>query len=134
FAEEHTVILSTHILPEVSVTCDRVVIMNRGRIIAEDTPDRLLENFRHKVAHNISVLVSGDGSACRNAIEEFDCDLTFAQREGDTLFKVVNRTDRDIRNDIIKALTEKNIPVLEVYSHNPQLEEVFIDLVSEEEK
>jgi ABC-2 type transport system ATP-binding protein len=61
-AKEHTVILSTHILPEVGVTCDRVVIINKGRIVAIDTPDNLTNQF--KGGELVRLEVRGEPTTC----------------------------------------------------------------------
>ena len=63
---DHTIILSTHILPEVSMTCGRVVIINKGKVVAEDTPDNLMH--RMQGAATLRVEVRGDAAAAESAL------------------------------------------------------------------
>jgi ABC-2 type transport system ATP-binding protein len=133
FAKEHTVILSTHILPEVHVTCDRVVIMNKGKIISEDTPDNLLQTF--KKGHGSDIIIEADGPQDKivNIIQRFS--KSYNINEIDGIYKIkLDKPEKDIRAEINRAFIMDKIDVIEIYSENPQLEEVFITLVKKEEE
>src|SRR5262245_4339985 len=75
---EHTVVLSTHILPEVSMTCGRVVIINRGKVVAEDTPENLTQRLRGSSA--LKVDVRGDARAAEAALGAVPGVLTVRQQ------------------------------------------------------
>ncbi|MGM0608415.1 MAG: ABC transporter ATP-binding protein [Candidatus Muiribacteriota bacterium] len=133
FAKEHTVILSTHILPEVSVTCDRAAIMHRGKIIAVDKPQRLLESFKTGYDADVFVEFEGEKSDGEKIISkysrEFEC--VFSTHN---IFKYrITKTEKDIRPELVKDFVSSNINLYEIYGENPQLEHVFISLVGEEE-
>ncbi|MCK9224501.1 MAG: ABC transporter ATP-binding protein [Candidatus Muirbacterium halophilum] len=133
FAVEHTVILSTHILPEVHVTCDRVVIMNKGKIISEDTPENMLLSFKKGYGSDIVIEANGSQDKIINIIQKFSKSFNVAEIDGNFKIKL-DKPEKDIRAEINKALINDKIDVLEIYSENPQLEEVFITLVKKEEE
>lgn len=133
FAEEHTVILSTHILPEVHVTCDRVVIMNKGKIISEDTPDNLLQSFKKGYGSDILLELRGSQDVIVNIIRRYS--KSYNVLEIDDIYKIkLDKPEQDIRPQLVRDLVRENVDILEIYSENPQLEEVFITLVRKEEE
>ncbi len=125
--KERTVILSSHILPEISAVCERVIIINGGKIIAEGSADDLEKNM---LGTN-SLLLSAEGSA-----EEIVPIIKAI--DGVTSVTVVDDTYRidsskDIRNSLFAALSAANKPILMLKDASVSLEDIFINLVSKED-
>lgn len=133
-AGDHTVILSTHILPEVSMTCERVAIINRGRIIAEDTPDRLVSSMT--TVERTLVRVRGGDAADKSVravagVTGLKPDK-MAGGEG-RVFVVESKPGADARPRIAKAVIESGTDLLELRPMAMSLEEIFVELITEEE-
>ena len=136
FARNRTVILSTHILPEVSQVCDRVIIINKGTIIAEDTPSNLTK-ARAKSARNqievrapeqeVSTLLSNIPGVVSVKVDSRD-----ANANGVTRVVVETESDSDKRSDLARAIVEKGWDLLELRSLDASLEDAFIAMVTEE--
>jgi ABC-2 type transport system ATP-binding protein len=133
-AGDHTVILSTHILPEVSVTCERVAIINRGRIVAEDTPDRLTMSMTKR--QRTLVRVRGDGveKTIRGVqgVMAVKADTT-TSGEG-RAFVVESQPDADVRPRVAKAVVSAGLDLIELRSLAMSLEEIFVELTTEEDE
>ncbi|MBC7288833.1 MAG: ATP-binding cassette domain-containing protein [Armatimonadetes bacterium] len=126
----HTIMLSTHILPEAQMTCERVIIINRGRIVAEDTPDALAAQIRR--AETIFVRARGDINALAKRI--LDISGVTAVRPGDesgTLY-VDSEVGADVRADVAKLVVQQGADLLELRPVEMSLEEVFRELTMEE--
>jgi ABC-2 type transport system ATP-binding protein len=131
---EHTVILSTHILPEVSMTCDRVVIISGGQVTAVDTPDNLTERAqRHRLIH---LEVQGPEEAVMTNLQRLDGVLSVESQgsnsEGVSGYILATTKARDIRADIARAVVQNGWPLLELRPIRLSLEDVFVQLVTEE--
>jgi ABC-2 type transport system ATP-binding protein len=131
---EHTVILSTHILPEVSMTCDRVVIISGGQVTAVDTPDNLTERAqRHRLIH---LAVQGPEEAVMAHLQRLDGVLHIeaqgANAQGVSAYTLATTKARDVRADIARAVVEQGWQLLELRPLRLSLEEVFVQLVTEE--
>ncbi len=133
---QKTVILSTHILPEVSMTCQRVIIINRGRLVAVDTP----ENLTTKLQKSSRLLVRVEGPATHvvRALGAVSGVQTVKQ-DGAGPANVVtcvveSEKDRDVRKDIAAAVVRQNWGLLELRPVDLTLEEVFVRLVTEEKE
>ncbi len=134
--KNHTIILSSHILSEVQAVCKRVIIINRGHIIADDTPETLSKNLSSD--HSLVARVTGkeedvisaiqsvknvDSVECMGELEKGSCDYR--------IFPVENA---DIRNDLAKRICEKNkIGLLSLTSNELTLEQIFLRLTGEDE-
>jgi ABC-2 type transport system ATP-binding protein len=133
-AGEHTIILSTHILPEVSVTCDRVVIINKGRIAAVDTPANLTNQL--KGAERIQLEVGADPDSLRAAIMQIDgvSDLKIEPAETPERLAVTveSRSDGDIRSAIAKRVIGEGFDLYELRAIRLTLEDIFLQLTTEE--
>src|SRR6185295_9052909 len=102
---EHTIVLSTHILPEVSMTCGRVVIINKGRVVAEDTPDNLTHRLQGGGA--LRVELRGDASAAAEALRALNGVLAVhvrGERASSVELEVEAEAGRDVRAEISRAL------------------------------
>jgi len=133
---QKTVILSSHILPEVSMTCQRVIIINRGRLVAVDTP----ENLTTKVQKSSRLLVRIEGPATEivQALGAVSGVQTVKQ-DGVGTADVVTCTietekDRDIRKEIAATVVQRQWGLLELRPVDVTLEDVFVRLVTEEKE
>ncbi|ERM91971.1 ABC transporter ATP-binding protein [Caldanaerobacter subterraneus] len=131
---KHTIILSTHILPEVSMVCDRVIIINKGKIVAMDKTENLsiaLQNVRRYF-----IKAEGPYDKVVKAVENIDGVINVeAEIEEDMMVKltVESSNDRDIRKDVFFAFAKEGLPILELRPLGYSLEEVFLELTTEEE-
>jgi ABC-2 type transport system ATP-binding protein len=142
-AGEHTIILSTHILPEVEITCDRVVIINKGQIAAVDTP-RNLVNQRQSGSHvRISVRETGDSDALlRQALSSIEgiqnIEVKSANpnetNEGSGLLTASIEVGQglDLRAPIAARVVNSGLELLELGTINVSLEDIFMKLTTEE--
>ncbi|HHT95576.1 MAG TPA: ATP-binding cassette domain-containing protein [Clostridia bacterium] len=131
-ATDRTIILSTHILPEVSMICERVVIINKGKIVAEDTPDRLSASLS-KIA-KLNLTVKGDKDKVLKTLGNIPNVryVTMTTKAEDSVFKYVLETgsDKDIREEIFYKMAEIKAPILEIRPTAATLEDIFISVVS----
>jgi ABC-2 type transport system ATP-binding protein len=129
----HTVLLSTHILPEVSMTCNRVVIINDGRVVAEDTPDNLTRRLRG--AERISLEVRGPAEAVKGALVGIPnvLNVEVTPSDGRPRFLVDSAVGQDIREDLATTIVGNGWGLLELRSVGMSLEEVFLKLTTREE-
>lgn len=129
-AGTHTIILSTHILPEVSQTCQRVVIINRGRVVAVDTPDNLISKLRGSEAMYLQV--DGLGADVASAIRQVPgvTDVHAADALGG--LEVASETGRDVRRDLAAAVVSRGWGLLELRPLRVGLEEVFLQLTTDD--
>jgi ABC-2 type transport system ATP-binding protein len=125
---ERTIILSTHILPEVSMTCSKVVIINEGVIVAADTTD----NIGASLAETFQV--GGGRERAAQAKETLGslAGVRGVEVSGDTLV-IDAEKDRDLRAEIARKVVETGFDLLEMRSRSMSLEDVFLKLVTEEE-
>lgn len=128
----HTVLLSTHILPEVSMTCNRVVIINGGRVVAEDTPDNLTRRLRG--AERIDLEVRGPADAVKAAVSRIPNVLSVAVvgTDGATRLMVDCAVGLDVREDLASTVVGNGWGLLELHSVGMSLEEVFLKLTTRE--
>lgn len=132
-AKERTVILSTHILPEVEMTCDRVIIINRGRIAAVDTTENLTTNVRGTVRFLVRVSQDMDKAvAAVGAIPDVQ-DVTTEDREGGMVLLADCPAGKDVASQISGAITGLGIGLLEFRREELSLEDIFHELTTHEE-
>jgi ABC-2 type transport system ATP-binding protein len=125
---ERTIILSTHILPEVSMTCNKVVIINEGVIVAEGDTSDLGRRFSE--SHQIEVKVKGSTAEAKKAVSAVG-GVRSIDVSGDTLI-VDSGKEKDVRADIARAVVGAGLGLLELRSRDLSLEDVFLRLVTEE--
>ena len=135
-AGNHTVVLSTHILPEVSQTCHRVVIINRGRVVAVDTPDNLTRQLKGSATLYVQVDPGvGDASVTRSALMALSGvrQVSETDRHEQTVgFEVAADADRDIRRDVARLVVDKGWGLLELRPMRLSLEDIFLQLTTDE--
>lgn len=132
----HTVMLSTHILPEVRVTCDRVVVVSDGQIIAVDTPDNLTAQTQR---HRLFVLeVLGPSDHVHTHLQRIDGVVCVEKEDSDSAlsscYTLVTMKDRDLRAHIAHTVIQQGWQLLELRPQRLTLEQVFAQLVTEEER
>ncbi|HQX82152.1 MAG TPA: ABC transporter ATP-binding protein [Vicinamibacterales bacterium] len=132
-AGNHTVVLSTHILPEVSQTCQRVVIINRGRVVAVDTPDNLTQQLKGSATLYVQVDAAGaDAAAALSAIAGVRQVSEHDRHEQLVGFEVASDTERDIRRDVARMVVDKGWGLLELRPLRLSLEDIFLQLTTDE--
>jgi ABC-2 type transport system ATP-binding protein len=131
---EHTVMLSTHILPEVSATCSRVIIISDGRVVAEDTPENLTKRIRG--AESIQLEVRGPRQEVAAHLRKLPKVLDVQpgdSRDGRTGFLVACEIGSDVREQLAAAVVGKGWGLLELRPLGMSLEEIFLQLTTSEE-
>ena len=128
----HTVILSSHILPEVQAVCERVVIINKGSIAAIDTP----EGLSHKMAKTSKLQLSAEGPA-RDIIQKIrlvpgvrNAEQVIEKEGGITVFEIEVDPEADVRKPIFFEMARSSWPIVEFKSLDPTLEEIFLQVTS----
>ncbi|MCK9251353.1 MAG: ATP-binding cassette domain-containing protein [Eubacteriales bacterium] len=128
----HTVILSSHILPEVQAVCERVVIINKGSIAAIDTP----EGLSHKMAKTSKLQLSAEGPA-RDIIQKIrlvpgvrNAEQVVEKEGGITVFEIEVDPEADVRKPIFFEMARSSWPIVEFKSLDPTLEEIFLQVTS----
>ena len=131
-AGEHTIILSTHILSEVEETCQRVIIINHGQIVAEDTPQNL---SKQRVGNaRTHLLVKGDAQAVQAALAAIagTAKVEVNEQEGLLSVTVESQTETDLRSQIATRVITSGFELYELRSETLSLEDVFRQLTTEE--
>ena len=132
-AGDHTIVLSTHILPEVSQTCQRVVIINKGRMVAVDTPENLIARLRG--AETMFVQVDAMGADVATALAAIPGVTRVAppdQPYPQGSLEVESEHGRDVRREIARAVVTNGWGLLELRPMRMSLEEVFLQLTTDE--
>ena len=134
-AGQHTVILSTHILPEVSMVCDGVIIINRGQVVAQGTESELVQQVFPTARVEVRVSgASGDVGAALRAVPGVLAAEPLAARDGAVGFVVESEHGRDVRGDLVRLVTGKGWALQELHQVGMSLEEVFIRVVAGEQE
>ena len=130
---EHTLILSTHILPEVSMICERVVIIHEGEIVAEDTPKNLGD--RLEGTERLTLEVRGPIKEVTKAIRNVKGvqDVSFADGDsGSGFYNIIGKRGDDMRVDLAKAVVDNGWGLLRLEAVTLSLEEIFLRLTTAE--
>jgi ABC-2 type transport system ATP-binding protein len=132
-AGDHTIILSTHILPEVSQTCQRVVIINKGRVVAVDTPDNLTARLRGSETMYVQIdQAPGDAAATLTRVPGVTRVIESERRDGRVGYEVESEVGRDIRRELARAVVTNGWGLLELRPLRMSLEDVFLSLITDE--
>jgi ABC-2 type transport system ATP-binding protein len=132
-AGDHTIVLSTHILPEVSQTCQRVVIINRGRVVAVDTPENLTARLKGAETMYVHVdAAGGDTVAALSAIPGVTRVTPADQRGVVGAFEVESHRDTDVRREIARTVVTRGWGLLELRPMRMSLEEIFLQVTTDE--
>jgi ABC-2 type transport system ATP-binding protein len=127
--KEHTVMLSTHILTEVQQVCNRVIIINRGQIVAEDTPSGL--QARLTGAERVSVKIRGEANDLVPILSTLPGVLS-AELTNESEVEISMSAGQDIRPEIARQIIKNGFDLLQMQSSNLSLEEIFMQLTQDE--
>jgi ABC-2 type transport system ATP-binding protein len=128
-AKKHIVILSSHILSEVSLICDRVMILSKGKIVASDTTENLKTAFSG--GSKIQIRVKADKnnvSDVLNAISGLTLSGDICREPGTVDFTVTSGDDKDIREAVFYALSKNSMPLMMMKPLDVSLEEIFLQV------
>lgn len=140
--EDHTVILCTHLLPEVSMVCNRVVIINRGHLVAVDSPFHLASQSDAQTvqleaagspSEILSALRSAPGVVTASIVGE-EASASNAKLAGEYTYQVVSAQGSDIRSGVASAVVNSGNRLLEMRVFRPTLEDIFINVITQDEK
>ena len=136
FGKKHTVILSSHILSEVSQICDKVIIINKGKIIAIDTP----KNLEEKVSNDNSVYITVEDKenkmdSIKDKISDIkEIKIVENNNDGTKKYMVVGEQGKDLRKEIFEVLAKEGITIFEMKKADSTLEDAFMKLIEGGEK
>ena len=130
---DQTVVLSSHILPEVSMICDRVLIINEGRIVAEDTPKNLAEGLQG--VERLEVEIGGPAAQVLPVLKEITgvSDVTHVDSNGRHTYTIQAEAGKDLRDDISRAVISNGWSLRGLQMVDMSLEEIFLRLTTHEE-
>ena len=129
--KKHTVILSSHILSEISQICERVIILNKGKIVAIDTPENLEEKTKEQ---NVLFVTVEDKEEKMPNLKEKITDIDKLEmvkdnEDGTKQYKIVSKSKKDIRKALFETLPKEEITIFELKKAETSLEDAFIKLV-----
>lgn len=128
--EKHTVILSSHILTEISAVCDHVFIISKGKLVASDSTENLLEQMSG--AQEIELIVRRESAHAQELLEEIEyVEHVQIKDEQEGRILVRAKTGTDVREEVFRQMAENHIPVLEMHTVTKSLEDVFLQITQE---
>jgi len=132
--ENHTVILSSHILSEVREVCDYIFILSEGKLVADDTTEHLLKQVEDG-KRELKILVEGDGRKAEEILASDEAVETvlacLGSEENTTEFTLTAKEGADIRSHVIKELVNAGVSILEAASSGKTLEDIFLELTNQ---
>ncbi len=135
-AKKHTIILSSHILSEVSAVCDHIMIISKGKLVASDTPEGLMTLLKGGRQMKLSVL--GEQSKVEELLQSMESvkDFSMQPPRAEEMVSVNIRTEdtEDIRVELFHRLAAADMPIMELSLSEKSLEDVFLELTGEEDK
>ena len=133
-AKDHTIILSSHILSEVSAVCDHIMIISEGRLAASGSPQELQEMMQVKA--EVEVVVLGTKELAEEVLENMNgigsYGIDEAEEEGSVKIRVETAGDKDMRKELSLALSKNNMPILSMNRIEKSLEDIFLELTESE--
>lgn len=133
-AVNHTIILSSHILSEVSTLCDHIMIISHGKLMASDSPDGLRKLMEKTT--EIEVTVFGDREQAKEILAEIEHIHSFffedTVEENSVKLRIITEENRDIRKELSVAFTSRDMPVLSMNKVEKSLEDIFLQLTETE--
>lgn len=126
---DHTIILSSHILPEVTATCQRIIVINRGKIVAEDTIDQLQARLKKGLIYSMAVKTASAGGI--EAIKRI-AGVASVSAAGTKVVIEIAQNSGEVRDQIVSAAVQQGMGVLEFSAERVSLEEIFLQLTNEE--
>ena len=134
-ANQHTIILSTHILPEVSMTCDRVTIINRGKIIATNTPDNLLSELTGNTGYQLEIEGNTDqvDSLLKQITGITQVIINPLENQSRSTIEIKTDSTQELGREIANQLVNNGLGMYEMRRTRATLEDVFLNLITTEE-
>lgn len=130
--EKHTVILSSHNLTEISAVCDDVLMIANGKVLAMDTTENILKKDKAKQCLFVTVKGSTDKALdILKKIKGIDTCHVLKEEEGQTVFEITAKNNKDIREDVSFALSDARMPIMEMNVSKASLEDIYLELMKE---
>lgn len=129
--KKHTVIFSSHVLSEISATCDRIIVISDGKLVADAKTSELSSSTSGQ--EKLSLTIEGSSSTVVSAIKNIPAVIRVskaADKDGIAKYLVEYEKDSDIRREVFNAMARNNCPILEMTSGNETLEDMFLKLTS----
>ncbi len=126
--QEKTILLSTHILPEVEATCDRILIINKGKIVADGTPDTLRNRAQGEETIRVQIKAPGDAGLFDSLMGMKSVAMVDPLAEGENRFQVVSKDNMSAREEVFHLCVEKGWVLTELTPIETKLEDIFRDL------
>jgi len=130
---QHTILLSTHILPEVEMTCSRVIIINKGRIEACDTPENLLGRIRTAGGVTLEAKVGADDAPTQLKRIAGVRDVSESEDDGWKILSLRVESGTDVRPEVFRLARDRNWEVRELTARRATLEDVFVEITHSDE-
>ncbi len=132
--ENHTMILSSHILPEVQAVCDKIVVINNGKIVADDTADNLSKSLSGD--NRLIMRIEGAQGEVKALLEQIpDIEEVRVLKEAEKSvyeYEITPKTGKDVRREVFKRLAARKFPILLMRERDLSLEEIFLKLTTGE--
>jgi ABC-2 type transport system ATP-binding protein len=125
--KEKTVIFSSHIMQEVQALCDRVIIINKGKLVANDS----IEDLRRKVSGETIITVEFQGNTSADALKKIN-NIQSVKSLGEGRYQLTGNTESDSRAEIFKFAVDNKLVLLELRSEISSIEDIFQKLTKEE--
>ena len=130
--KKHTIILSSHVLSEISATCDRILVISNGKIVADAKTDELSSSTAGE--EKLALVVEGAASDIISAIKNIPAVIRvnkISEKNGNSAkYMVEYEKDHDVRRDVFNAMARIGCPILDMQSGNETLEEMFLKLTA----
>lgn len=135
-SKKHTILLSSHIMQEIDAVCDKIIIINKGKLIAYDTPAniaRVMENSRE-----LHITVCGSEMTVRRALDYVDgikkLDVRYSDATGMSDITIKMNEGCDVRKNVSEKLMDARCPIIEMKLHEVSIEEIFLKLTNSNNK
>jgi ABC-type multidrug transport system, ATPase component len=135
-SKKHTILLSSHIMQEIDAVCDKIIIINKGKLIAYDTPAniaRVMENSRE-----LHITVCGSEMTVRRALDYVDgikmLDVRYSDATGMSDITIKMNEGCDVRKNVSEKLMDAKCPIIEMKLHEVSIEEIFLKLTNSNNK
>lgn len=134
--KKYTIILSSHVLPEIQSICDRVIVINKGRIVADDTTDNLSNGLSSE--NKLFLCIEGDSKEILSSLKKINgvTNVTLGKDKGDNCseYIVEYNKNQDIRKTVFSHMSELQCPIISMSNENLSLEDIFRKLTNEEKE
>ena len=135
-SKNHTIILSSHIMQEISAVCDHILIINKGELVAEGTPEELIE--LSQTTQEVKLRVKGNKSAIENLLKKIEkvhkFEFSISEEEGTVDVLVYAKKQQDIREELFKQFAKADMPILSMSAQTKSLEDIFLEVTGNKSK